>query len=96
MSMGDEDVAEDNTTVKEAETDNSVTCVAEDIKKDNDAVLDETESCTPAKVQKKDRSHANNNKTQKPVSNFSFDSAVPAIQMQGHTGFLTFASLFSN
>jgi len=98
MSMGDDDVAEDNKIAKEAETDSSVTSAPEVIKKDNDTdtVVDESESCTPAKVQKKDRWQANNYQKQKPVSNFSFDSAVPQIQMQGHTGFLTFASLFSN
>merc|ERR1711860_109661 len=56
------------------------------------------ECCTPAKVakqgNKKDTEQQNAKKSE--VSSFCFTSAVPALNMQGHTGFLTFASLYAN
>ena len=66
---------------------------------DNGEVIDMTESeigvdeCTPAKQAKPAV------ELKKPVScemaPFSFTSVVPSINMAGHTGFLTFASLYS-
>ncbi|XP_005089200.1 tRNA (adenine(58)-N(1))-methyltransferase catalytic subunit TRMT61A [Aplysia californica] len=101
MNFGDDDAEDSKTSVKDAEDPSATSPV----KGDGDSGKNGSDDCTPAKVAKQEpevttpKSSNPKSKTtagSSEVSSYCFTSAVPALPMQGHTGFLTFASLLTH